>query len=411
MANQLFAGYVFTDAGAAISGATVNLYDFDTTTPVRATTTTNASGYWSISHATEGRFDIEIVNGSSIRRFKYASEIQLRTIEVANFRVRNPAFTFDYDIVPAAITADRQLNLPLITGTDTLGALGLAATWTAVQTLNSPVFVTPALGTPASGVMTNVTGLPTAGLVDGAVTYAKMQDVSATDRVLGRTTAGAGDVEEIATTGSGSVVRATSPTLVTPALGTPASGVGTNLTGIPAAAILAGSLGAGAYVISTSLQAATVELGHATDTTLARVSAGVISVEGNSVAMLALAQAFTQRQAWAKGADVASAGTPTFGTDGNAFDITGTTTITTLPTLAAGTRFTLQFDGALLLTHNATSLVLLDAVNHLTAAGCIHEFISEGAGNWREVSRREATSRFASAMMARVFPGRPNPAQ
>lgn len=34
-------------------------------------------------------------------------------------------------------------------------------------------------------------------------------------------------------TGSGSLVRATSPTLVTPALGTPASGVATNLTGLP----------------------------------------------------------------------------------------------------------------------------------------------------------------------------------
>jgi len=33
---------------------------------------------------------------------------------------------------------------------------------------------------------------------NGAVTYAKMQDVSATDRLLGRDTAGAGDVEEIA---------------------------------------------------------------------------------------------------------------------------------------------------------------------------------------------------------------------
>jgi len=34
-------------------------------------------------------------------------------------------------------------------------------------------------------------------------------------------------------TGTGSVVRATSPTLVTPALGTPASGVLTNATGLP----------------------------------------------------------------------------------------------------------------------------------------------------------------------------------
>lgn len=45
-----------------------------------------------------------------------------------------------------------------------------------------------------------------------------------------------------ATTGSGSVVLATSPTLVTPALGTPASGVGTNLTGIPLGTGVTGTL-------------------------------------------------------------------------------------------------------------------------------------------------------------------------
>lgn len=64
----------------------------------------------------------------------------------------------------------------------------------------SPTLVTPALGTPSAVVLTNGTGLPTSGLVDDAVTYAKMQNVSATDKLLGRSTAGAGDVEEIACT-------------------------------------------------------------------------------------------------------------------------------------------------------------------------------------------------------------------
>ncbi len=67
----------------------------------------------------------------------------------------------------------------------------------------------------------------TAKITDANITYAKIQNVSATDKVLGRVSTGAGVVEEIATTGSGNVVRATSPTLVTPTLGVAtATGVG-----------------------------------------------------------------------------------------------------------------------------------------------------------------------------------------
>jgi hypothetical protein len=73
----------------------------------------------------------------------------------------------------------------------------------------------------------------TAKITDGNVTYAKIQNVSATDKVLGRVSTGAGVIEEIATTGSGDVVRATSPTLVAPALGTPSALVLSNATGLP----------------------------------------------------------------------------------------------------------------------------------------------------------------------------------
>jgi hypothetical protein len=60
------------------------------------------------------------------------------------------------------------------------------------------------------------TGSFASTIAANAVTYAKIQNVSATNRVLGRSTAGAGVVEEITTTGSGSVVRSTSPTITTP---------------------------------------------------------------------------------------------------------------------------------------------------------------------------------------------------
>lgn len=62
----------------------------------------------------------------------------------------------------------RIYTVPDATGT--LALIDLAQTWTGVQTMTSPIFVTPALGTPASGVLTNCTGLPLAGLTVAAKT-------------------------------------------------------------------------------------------------------------------------------------------------------------------------------------------------------------------------------------------------
>jgi hypothetical protein len=71
------------------------------------------------------------------------------------------------------------------------------------------------------------------GLVQPSDWNAEHAITMATNKVLGRATAGTGAVEELSVTGSGDVVLATSPTLVTPALGTPSSGVLTNCTGLP----------------------------------------------------------------------------------------------------------------------------------------------------------------------------------
>lgn len=136
MANVLLAGTLYTGAGVAVVGATVEVFDRDTTTPVRATFAggTDANGDWNFSYAPGAnarRVDVRITNGSSISFLKYDDQIQVSSVETANLRIINPAFTFEYDIVPAAITAARQLNLPLITATDTLVSLGLAQTFSA----------------------------------------------------------------------------------------------------------------------------------------------------------------------------------------------------------------------------------------------------------------------------------------
>ena len=86
----------------------------------------------------------------------------------------------------------------------------------------------------------------------------------------------------------------------------------------------------------------------------------------------------------AKGSDIASATTTDIGAMiGNYGDVTGTTTITGLGTVQAGTLRIVRFTGALTLTHNATSLLLPSAANITTAANDVGGFVSLGSGNWK----------------------------
>jgi hypothetical protein len=90
------------------------------------------------------------------------------------------------------------------------------------------------------------------------------------------------------------------------------------------------------------------------------------------------------RRTQSQGAAVSSASTTNIGatTDGEYVHITGTTTINSFGTVAAGITRRLVFDDALTLTHSA-SLIMPGAVSFTTAAGDAAEFVSEGSGVWR----------------------------
>jgi hypothetical protein len=229
-----------------------------------------------------------------------------------------------------ALTANPLSQFAATTSAQLAGVMSDETGTGALVFATSPTLVTPALGTPSSGTLTNCTGLPFAagvsskpttrsgyGITDaaanGAITGSGL--TLATARLVGRTTAGTGAPEEISIganltlsggvlsatggggggdalvanplsqfaattsaqlagvitneTGTGSLVFATSPTLVTPALGTPSSGTLTNCTGLPGAATT-GAYTAAGLTLSTArlLGRSTAGTGAAEEITL-----------------------------------------------------------------------------------------------------------------------------------------------
>tara|TARA_R110000787_G_scaffold130946_3_gene242899 strand:+ start:200 stop:1162 length:963 start_codon:yes stop_codon:yes gene_type:complete len=79
-----------------------------------------------------------------------------------------------------------------------------------------------------------------------------------------------------------------------------------------------------------------------------------------------------------KGGDIVSASPLVVDTDGSYFDVTGTTGFAAMQ-VGANRMFTLQFDGALIMTHHATNLDLPGAANITTVAGDVATFQSTGA--------------------------------
>lgn len=108
-------------------------------------------------------------------------------------------------------------------------------------------------------------------------------------------------------TGTGALVFADSPTLVTPALGTPSSGSLANCTGLPVSGITSST--------STALGVGSIELGHASDTTLSRSAAGVLAVEGVVIPSVSSTSTLTNKRITKRVGTTTSSATPTINTD------------------------------------------------------------------------------------------------
>lgn len=186
------------------------------------------------------------------------------------------------------------------------------------KTLTSPTMTAPVLGTPASGTLTNCTGLPAAGLVASttqAVGFGTIELGAAADTTLSRSAAGILAVEGVDQVNLSAVQTLTnktltSPTMTAPVLGTPASGTLTNATGLPASGLVASTTQAVGF--------GTIELGHATDTTISRSAAGKIAVEGIDVVLLSGAQTLTGKTLTSPILTTPDIGTPSAGTLTNA---------------------------------------------------------------------------------------------
>ena len=151
-----------------------------------------------------------------------------------------------------AISPGTGINTFLVTPSSANLAAALTdETGTGLAVFNtSPTLVTPILGTPTSGTLTNATGLPVATGISGLGTG-------------------------IATALAVNVGSAGAPVTFNGAGGTPSSLTLTNATGLPVSGITDST--------TEALGVGSLELGNASDTTLTRSSAGNIAIEGNLV--------------------------------------------------------------------------------------------------------------------------------
>lgn len=189
----------------------------------------------------------------------------------------------------------------------------------------------------------------------------------ATNRLVGRTTASAGVMEQItpdATLSLTALGLGVVDVVCTGCLGT------TEIANLDTGDVTTGTFATARLPAATPTTTGAVELATTTEV-LTGTEAGAFVSTPDGLAAL-----------WEKGANESSATTVSFG-EGGLFHITGTTTITDIDFDVAtnGRCVTAIFDSALTLTHNATTLLLPGGVDILTAANDRATICQDAADN------------------------------
>jgi hypothetical protein len=269
----------------------------------------------------------------------------------------NTATSVDGEVALFSATGGKTLKRATGSGIAKLtsGVLGTAAAGTD--------YVAPggALGTPSSGTLTSCTGLPISGLTASTSTAIGVGSIelgAAADTTITRSSAGVLAVEgvtvplnattsvhtassielghatdtTITRTGAGAIaVEGVAVLLSGGALGTPSTGTLSSCTGLPISGLTAST--------STALGVGSVELGHATDTTLSRSAAGVLAVEGVVVPSISSTNTLTNKRITPRVGTTTSSATPTINTDSyDQYNITAlAAAITSMTTNLSGT--------------------------------------------------------------------------
>lgn len=184
---------------------------------------------------------IPVVDVSDTAQSANGSTRKVTFANIKTFVYQSPTLVTPALGTPASGTLTNCTGLPIASGVSGLGAnvatflatpssANLRAAVTDETGTGALLFAGGAMGTPSSITLTNGTGLPVStgisGLGTGVATFlATPSSANLAAAVTGET-------------GSGALVFATSPTLVTPNLGTPSAGTLTNCSGLPQSGVV-----------------------------------------------------------------------------------------------------------------------------------------------------------------------------